>query len=71
VYFCGHEKGEFIKNINVDLEGVVLLAGTDLWDILQSQGWSNGISGLSKIDIIDPISLLMKHLTKILLKAEI
>lgn len=63
----GPAKGEFMRNPNVQIEGTVLVAGTELWKILETAGWSEGLPGLERVKLIDPISLLMRHLAKLAL----
>jgi prolyl-tRNA editing enzyme YbaK/EbsC (Cys-tRNA(Pro) deacylase) len=64
----GSEKGEFMRDPTVPIEGTVLVAGTELWKILEVAGWKEGLPDLENIDLIDPITLLMQHLAKLALR---
>ena len=65
----GREIGEFMKDHSIELTGGVLLAGTELWDIIDSQGWNDGIPGLGGVQLIDPITVLMDHLSDLSVRA--
>lgn len=63
----GREKGEFMKNPDIEVEGTVVLAGTELWKILDAGGIKEGSEGFEKIKLIDPITLLMQRLASLAL----
>ncbi len=60
----------FMQDQSIVITGTVLLAGTELWEILASRGWQEQIDGLEGIELINPVALAMDHLGKLSLTAQ-